>query len=118
MSWNPDINNFICVGRVCNDAKISKVDDKDVLNFSIACKSIKPETTDFFAISVWGKYADTLSQFIAKGKQVVVQGRIQNIQYTTKDGVKKEKVNVNADKVQIVSYNTENKKYDNEQNIF
>jgi single-strand DNA-binding protein len=47
------------------------------------------EKTEWHNIVVWGKQAETCGQYLAKGRQVFVEGRITNRSYDDKDGNKK-----------------------------
>ena len=49
----------------------------------------KQEKTEWHNIVVWGKQAETCGQYLAKGRQVFVEGRITNRSYDDKDGNKK-----------------------------
>lgn len=104
MGWNPDLNMFVCVGRICSDVTLKVINDTDVINFDIACKSMKENISDFFHVSVWGKSCKALNNILAKGKQIALEGRLGINKYTAKDGTLKEKIGINANKVQLLSF--------------
>lgn len=57
------------------------------------------DATQWFAVAVFGKQAEHCGQYLAKGRQVLVQGRLSAREYQAKDGTTKTAVEVAADKV-------------------
>ncbi|GAG82385.1 unnamed protein product, partial [marine sediment metagenome] len=57
---------------------------------------------DFIPIVVWRKRAETCSEYLAKGSQVAVEGRLQIRNYEDKDGVKRRVAEVVAWSVQFL----------------
>jgi single-strand DNA-binding protein len=51
---------------------------------------------------LWGKQAETLTEFLTKGKQVLVGGRVQTEEWTDKDGQKRKSVKVRADRIVLL----------------
>ena len=43
-----------------------------------------PEITTWFRITLWGKQAETANQYLSKGKQVYVEGRLRQNEYATR----------------------------------
>lgn len=74
---------------------------KAVVSFSVAVntKYGETETTEWFNIVAWNKLAETCNQFLAKGKQVYLDGRLQTRSWESEDGVKHYKAEVIANKV-------------------
>ncbi len=73
------------VGNLGNDPELRYVggDGNAVCNFSLAVNrrwnnksGEKMEETAWFRISVWGKQAEAVNQYLAKGKQVLIEGRL------------------------------------------
>lgn len=60
------------------------------------------ETTTFVDIVVWGKQAESCSQYLHKGSPILVEGRLQLDQWTGQDGEKRSKLRVRADRVQFL----------------
>lgn len=60
------------------------------------------EETSFFTVIVWGRQAETASQYLAKGRPVLVEGRLQQRSWETPDGQKRSVVEVVADRVQFL----------------
>ena len=75
------------------------------MNFSIAVnKRIKPQDpnerdADFFNIKAWGQTAEYVSNYLAKGRLVAVDGRLETRRYTDKEGRDREIYEIVADNV-------------------
>lgn len=59
-------------------------------------------TADFINIVVWGRQAETCNQYLQKGRQVAVSGRIQTGSYTAQDGTRRYTTDVVASQVQFL----------------
>jgi single-strand DNA-binding protein len=57
------------------------------------------EETDWFRISVWGKQAEQCNQFLSKGRQVYVEGRLHARNWEGQDGQMRTSLEVTADRV-------------------
>lgn len=57
------------------------------------------EETDWFRVSVWGKQAEQCNQFLAKGRQVYVEGRLHARNWEGQDGQTRTSLEVTADRV-------------------
>lgn len=105
------INKAIILGNVGKTPLVATTSSgATVLNFSVATSESwkdkngeRQEKTEWHYISAFGKMADSVSQFIEKGSQVYIEGRIQTSKYKDKDGVEKYKTQINADKIQVLS---------------
>ena len=68
--------------------------------------------TDFINILVWRKQAENVCNFLDKGSQVAIEGRIQTGNYTDKDGNNRNSFEVVADNIQFLdkksNFTTEN----------
>jgi len=51
---------------------------------------------------LWGKQAETLQEYLVKGKQIYVEGRLQTRQWDDKDGVKRYTTEIRADKIVLL----------------
>ena len=60
--------------------------------------------TDFPRVTVFGKQAENCEKFLAKGRLVGVQGRLQTGSYTNKDGVTVYTTDVVADRVEFLEW--------------
>lgn len=97
-----DINNVILIGRVVHNIKELKYTNNNtaIMELSIAVNKNKDKAS-FFDISVFGKLAETIKPFIAKGKQIAVQGTLEQ-QTWEKDGKKHSKVVIIANSIQLL----------------
>lgn len=104
------VNKVILVGRLGNDPEIRYTQQGvAVTNFNIATSETwvdkggqKQERTEWHRIVVWGKMAETCSQYLAKGRQVFVEGRLQTRQWEDKEGGKRYTTEVVASTVQFL----------------
>jgi len=62
----------------------------------------KKSDTQWHRVVIWGKTAEALAQYLAKGKQIYVEGRIQTREWTDKDGGKKHTTEIRADRVVLL----------------
>lgn len=90
------VNKVILVGNLGKDPEVTFTPNgKAVAKFSLAtserwtdANGEKQERTCWHNIVVWGKQAEACGQYLAKGRQVFLEGRIDNRSYE-KDGQKK-----------------------------
>ena len=59
----------------------------------------RKERTEWHSITVWGKQAELCGQYLAKGRQVYVEGRLQTREYTDREGVNRKAVDIVANQV-------------------
>lgn len=73
-----DYQKFILVGNASTDAKIQKSKKGDVsfATFGVGVKSGK-DRTSFFPVVIFGKLGESLTPYIAKGRQMLIEGRIE-----------------------------------------
>jgi single-strand DNA-binding protein len=62
----------------------------------------RQERTEWHNVVVWGKQGETCGQYLAKGRQVYVEGSIRTRQYDDKDGNKRYITEVIAQRVQFL----------------
>lgn len=106
-----DINHVIVIGRLSRD-----IDQRDFayttggtarLNLSIAVNRSEKsngqwtDKASFFDVTVWGKTAENIKAYLHKGKQIAVDGYLDQ-QRWEKDGIKYSKVVIIADSVQLL----------------
>ncbi len=88
------MNKVILVGRFARDPELRTTGSgKSVATFSLAVdrrykQEGQPEA-DFFNIVAWGKQAETICQYLSKGRQIAMTGRLQSRSYDAKDGTKR-----------------------------
>ena len=57
------------------------------------------EKTSFFDVVVWGGQGESCARFLSKGRQVAIDGRLEQRSYDAQDGSKRSKVEIIADNV-------------------
>ena len=86
------MNRVILIGRLARDPELRFTQSgKSVANFSVAVNRpfSKDGEADFFNIVVWGKTAENCANYLAKGRLVALEGRLQNRSYETQTGEKR-----------------------------
>ncbi len=83
------MNTVVLVGRVGRDAEIRYFESGKVkANFSVAVNrwdaKTKSEIADWFNIDVWDKLAEFAGEYVKKGTQLVVEGRIAQNKWVDK----------------------------------
>lgn len=104
------VNKVILVGNLGRDAELRYTPGgAAVSKFSIATTEVwtdksgqRQERTEWHNIDLWGKQAESLSEYLVKGKQVYVEGRLQTDEYTDKEGVKRKSTKVRCDRVVLL----------------
>lgn len=102
------MNKVFLIGRLGADPELrSTAQGKPVANFNIAVdRKFKnadgTKETDWFTIVAWNQLADLCSKYLAKGRQVAVDGRIQTRSYENKEGQTVRVFEIVADNVQFL----------------
>ena len=101
------LSKVILVGNLGSDPEMRYTPNgKAVTSFNVATNrryttsgGESKEETDWFRISVWGKQAEQCNQFLSKGKQVYVEGRLHARSWEGQDGQMRTSLEVNAERV-------------------
>lgn len=89
------MNKVVLVGRLTKDAELKYTPGAGtpVSTFTLAVDNYnskeKKNGADFIPIVLWGKSAENLAQYLVKGTQVAIAGRISTRSYEDKDGNKR-----------------------------
>ena len=91
------VNKVILLGNLGKDPEVRRLDDgRGVANFSLATSETyknksgeKITNTEWHNIVLWSPLADIAENYLKKGSQVYIEGKISNRSYEDKDGVKK-----------------------------
>lgn len=92
-----DLNRATLIGRLTRDPELrSTTTGKTVATLSVVTNRAwndqqgqKQEQAEFHNCVLWGKLADIAGQYLAKGRRVYIEGRIQTRDWTDQSGVKK-----------------------------
>lgn len=102
------INRVILIGRLTKDVELRMTGTGfPVCSFTIAVddrvsnKENSERTTSFINCVAWNNTAKAMANYVKKGSQVCVEGRLQQRSYETKDGRKGSAVEVICDNVQF-----------------
>lgn len=90
-------NKVQLIGNVGNTPEITTFESgKKVARFSLATNESyhngdgqKVQQTDWHHVVVWGKQADVIEKYVAKGKEVAIEGKLTSRSYENKAGEKK-----------------------------
>jgi single-strand DNA-binding protein len=104
------VNKVILIGNLGRDPEIRYTPGgQAVANFSLATtesftsrEGKREERTEWHRIVVWGKTAENCAQYLAKGRTVYVEGRIQTREWEDKEGQKRRTTEVVAQTVQFL----------------
>lgn len=105
-----DLNKVTLIGRLTRDPELKTIGETQVANFSLAVGKTymsngqKKDETYFFDCVVWGKLADVLQKYSGKGKQIAVDGKLEQQTWDGQDG-KKSKVIIRVDNFQLLGSN-------------
>ncbi|MFD0798440.1 single-stranded DNA-binding protein [Maribacter chungangensis] len=103
-------NKVQLIGNVGNAPEVKALDGgKKVANFSMATnefyknsKGEKEQNTEWHNIVAWGKLAEIVEQFVGKGKEVAIEGKLASRSYETKEGEKRYVTEVVASEILLL----------------
>jgi single-strand DNA-binding protein len=102
------LNKAFIIGNITRDPELKALPSgMKVCSFGVATNRVwkdnngaRQETADFHNIVVFGKQAETTAQYMKKGSNVLIEGRIQTRSWD-KDGVKMYRTEIIAERVQF-----------------
>jgi single-strand DNA-binding protein len=104
------VNKVILIGRLGQNPEVRYTQGgAAVANFSLATNESwtdksgqKQERTEWHRVVVWGKLAELCAQYLTKGRQAFVEGRMQTREWKDKEGQTKYTTEVQAQTVQFL----------------
>ena len=103
------LNKVMILGNLGRDPEVRHTQSgKTVANFSVATTDAwgqgedRQERTEWHQVVVWGKPAETCGQYLRKGRQVLIEGRLQTRDYEDREGVKRYVTEIVAQQVQFL----------------
>jgi single-strand DNA-binding protein len=104
------VNKVILVGRVGQDPEIRYTSSGDpVINLSLATSETwknkageKQESTEWHRVNFFGKPAEIINQYVRKGSQLYIEGKIKSKKYTDKQGVEKSAFEIQCDLFKLI----------------
>jgi single-strand DNA-binding protein len=106
-----NVNKVILVGRLTRDPEIRTTPGgQSVATIALATNSFwtdkggnRQDKTEYHNIVLWGKLAEIAGQYLIKGQECYVEGRLQTRAYTAKDGSEKRVTEVIGESMQMGS---------------
>lgn len=103
------LNKAFVIGNLTRDPELRALPSGiQVASFAVATNRVwkdkngaRQESTDFHNIVVFGRQGETAAQYLKKGSSVLVEGRMQTRSWDDKDGQKKYRTEIIADRVQF-----------------
>jgi single-strand DNA-binding protein len=104
------VNKVILVGNLGRDAELRYTPGgAAVATLNLATTEVwndrsnqRQEKTEWHRVILWGKQAESLQEYLTKGKQIYVEGRLQTRQWDDKDGNKRYTTEVKADRITLL----------------
>jgi single-strand DNA-binding protein len=104
------VNKVILVGNLGRDAEMRYTPGgAAVATLNLATTEVwndkagqKQEKTEWHRIVLWGKMAESLKDYLIKGKQIYVEGRLQTRQWDDKEGVKRYTTEIRGDRIVLL----------------
>lgn len=101
------MNKVILMGNLTRDPEVSytKESNTAIARFSIAVsrkykRDGDPEA-DFFDCTAWGKTAEFVEKYFHKGSRMILAGRLENNNYTNKNGEKVYSIRIQVEEVEF-----------------
>lgn len=104
-----NVNKVILVGRLTRDPEIRTTPTgQSVATIGMATNNFwtdksgqKQEKTEFHTVILWGRQAEIAGQYLTKGQELFVEGRLQTREYTAKDGSQRRVTEVVGENMQL-----------------
>ncbi len=104
------VNRVILVGNLGRDAELRRTGTGTaVANFSLATTEVfkdrdgnRKEETEWHRVSLMGKQAESVADYLLKGKQVYVEGRLRTREWEDKEGQKRKTTEVIANRLVLL----------------
>jgi single-strand DNA-binding protein len=105
------INRVVLVGNLTRDPELRHTQGgMPVCSLRIAVNTRRkdPQTGEwgekpnYFDVTVWGNQGESCAQYLAKGRQVAIDGRLEWREWEAQDGSKRQAVEIIADTVQFI----------------
>ena len=105
------VNKAILIGNLGRDPEMRYTSTgTPVCNFSVATNEVyqdrsgqRQKRTEWHNIVVWSKLAEICNQYLTKGKQVYIEGRIQTREWDDRDGNRRRTTEIVANEMKMLS---------------
>lgn len=104
------VNKVILIGNLGRDPEVRYMPSGDaVANITLATTEVwkdkngeKQEQTEWHRVAMFGKTAEIAGEYLKKGSQVYIEGRLQTRKWTDKDGQERYTTEIRADRMQML----------------
>jgi single-strand DNA-binding protein len=104
------INRVVLVGNLTRDPELRHTPSgMPVCSLRVAVNARRKDESgqwvdkpNYFSVTVWGQQGENCAQYLAKGRPVAVDGRLDWREWESQDGSKREAVEIVADSVQFL----------------
>ena len=104
------VNKVILVGRLGRDPETRYIPNGEAItNFSLATdeqwrdrNGERQTRTEWHNVSLYGKLGEIANQYLRKGSQVFIEGKIQSRKYTDKDGIERMAYNIIGNEMKML----------------
>ena len=105
------VNKVIIVGNLGRDAEVRRTPSgAAVSTISVATTEVwtdkssgeRQEKTEWHRVVIWGKTAETLEQYLLKGRQVYVEGKLQTRKWQDRDGNDRYTTEIRSDRIVLL----------------
>jgi len=104
------MNKIIVIGHLGGDPEMRYTPEGNpVTSFSVASSrkyktssGESREETEWFQVSVWNKLAEICNQYLAKGQQVYIEGRLKTRSYQAQNGETRFSLDVSCSEIQFL----------------
>lgn len=106
-----NLNKVMLVGRLTRDVEIRNTPSgQTVASLSMATNRFwkdkngqRQDQTEFHNVVLWGRLAEIAGQYLSKGQEAYIEGRLQTRKYTAKDGTEKRTTEIVGENMQLGS---------------
>lgn len=102
---NTDLNTTFLIGRMVRDAELRYTSaGAAILKGNIAVNRTGKEKTEvsYFDFKMFGKYAETMAQYLTKGQQVGIEGYLKQERWQAQDGTSRQQVIIGVENMQLL----------------
>ncbi len=97
------MNSVSLTGNLATDVELREVGEKHVAKFLLAVdRPSKDGGADFVGVSAWERQGELCAQYLAKGRQVGIEGYLRSHSWETDEGKRRREVEVVARRVEFL----------------
>lgn len=106
-----NVNKVLLVGRLTRDPEVRTTPSgQTVASISMATNRFwkdksgqRQDQTEFHNVVLWGRLGEIAGQYLTKGQEAYIEGRLQTRKYTAKDGTERRTTEIVAENMQLGS---------------